>query len=117
TLHAMPTLPGVPMPSWAPRFWKRFIWWLADRLMDREVGPGINALRIELGLPPVRRIMASWWNSPERILGLFPDWYAPVQPDWPEQLRLADFPLYDERGATATPERLREFLDAGDPPV
>jgi UDP:flavonoid glycosyltransferase YjiC (YdhE family) len=40
-----------------------------------------------------------------------------VQPDWPAQLRLTDFPLYDERGATAAPEGLREFLAAGDPPL
>jgi hypothetical protein len=57
TVHAMPALPGIPMPSWAPRFWKRFIWWYADRLMDREIAPPINALRAELSLPPVRRVM------------------------------------------------------------
>ena len=32
TVHAMPSLPGVPMPSWAPRFWKRFIC-LPDRVV------------------------------------------------------------------------------------
>jgi UDP:flavonoid glycosyltransferase YjiC (YdhE family) len=51
------------------------------------------------------------------VLGLFPDWFGPPQPDWPPQTRLTGFPLYDERGGADIPEELTRFLDAGEPPV
>ena len=82
---------------------KRLFLAVVDRLSDRALGPGANALRAELGLPPVRHILREWWHSPQRVIGLFPDWYAPVQPDWPSQARLTGFPLPDEADAAPTP--------------
>jgi UDP:flavonoid glycosyltransferase YjiC (YdhE family) len=103
-----------PGPHWL----KRFGYWAMDALViDRLLGPAINAFRIELGMQPVRRLFDVWWNSPQCILGLFPDWYAPPQPDWPPQTRLVGFPLFDERGVAEIPAGLEQFLDAGDPPI
>jgi UDP:flavonoid glycosyltransferase YjiC (YdhE family) len=116
--HLPPVLPGPPVPAWAPRPWKRFVYWAADRLViDPALAPEINAFRTELGLPPVRRLFHGWWNSPQLVLGLFPAWFGPPQPDWPPQTVLTGFPLYDERGATEAPGELHAFLDAGEPPV
>jgi UDP:flavonoid glycosyltransferase YjiC (YdhE family) len=61
--------------------------------------------------------MEQWWNSPDRVIGLFPDWFARPQPDWPPQTRLTNFPLYDEKGLDPIPGELARFLDAGDKPI
>ncbi|HKD38548.1 MAG TPA: nucleotide disphospho-sugar-binding domain-containing protein, partial [Pirellulales bacterium] len=70
-----------------------------------------------LGLPPVRGVMRNWWNSPEALIGLFPDWFAPPQADWPTNLRLTGFPLWDEREVSRPPAELERLLDAGPPPI
>ncbi|HJT75634.1 MAG TPA: glycosyltransferase, partial [Gemmataceae bacterium] len=114
--HQAPILPGLFLPDWLPAPLKRAQYWLADRLLiDRLLGKGINGFRAELGLPPASRLLDDWWNSPQRVLGLFPGWFAPPQPDWPPQLRLAGFPLYDERGLHALPPEVEDFLGAGSP--
>jgi len=101
-----------------PAWFRRAQWWFADRvLVDPIVTPWLNEFRRTLGLPPVSRVMADWWNSPLRILGMFPGWFFPPQPDWPSQLRLTGFPLYSEEGVTPPSAEVREFLEAGQPPV
>jgi rhamnosyltransferase subunit B len=96
--------------------WKRFLDWLIDVLLLDPVFAGeINALRGELGLPPVRRALFQWWHSPQRVLGLFPEWFAPPQPDWPPQARLTGFPLYDDQ--QEMPGDGADFLDGGPPPI
>jgi UDP:flavonoid glycosyltransferase YjiC (YdhE family) len=96
---------------------KRLRDWLIDVLfLDRIFGPEINALRAGLGLPRVRRPLYQWWHSPQRVLGLFPDWFAPPQPDWPPQTRLTGFPLYDD-GELEMPVAAEDFLAGGSPPI
>jgi rhamnosyltransferase subunit B len=113
-----PRLPGIFMPPWMPRPLRRLQWWMADTLVvDRLVGPKLNGLRHELGLPPVKHILDQWWHSPRLTIGLWPAWFAPPASDWPPQVRLTGFPLFDERGVTAPPAGLDAFLDAGDPPL
>ncbi len=118
SIDAPAKLGGLPMPPWAPRFYKRLVYWLADRyFIDPVVAPPLNAVRRDLGLPPVARVLAEWWNSPRVVMGLFPDWFGLPQPDWPPQTVLTGFPLYDERGATEVPAELDAFLGAGTPPI
>jgi UDP:flavonoid glycosyltransferase YjiC (YdhE family) len=113
-----PKLPGTFLPDWLPTPLKRFQYWVADRaIIDRLLGPALNGLRAELGLPPVRGIMADWWNSPDRVLGFFPQWFGPQQPDWPKQTRLVGFPLYDERNVVEPAAEVEQFLAAGEPPI
>lgn len=82
-----------------------FRWLLKDRL--RSMG---------LGRP--RRVMTEWSRSPQRILGLFPDWFCPWAPDWPRQLVLTGFPLFHPRAqGEELPMPLKQFLDAGPAPV
>ena len=101
-----------------PGWFRRAQWWFADRfLVDPAITPWLNDFRRSLGLPPVSRVMAEWWNSPLRILGLFPPWFFPPQPDWPSQLRLTGFPLYSEEGVTPPSAEVAEFLGSGSPPV
>lgn len=64
-------------------------------VVDRLLAPPVNAFRQSLGLAPARDLLYRWCNSPERVLGLFPDWFAPPQPDWPPRVCLTGFPLFD----------------------
>jgi UDP:flavonoid glycosyltransferase YjiC (YdhE family) len=118
SVYRSPVLPGLPTPDWAPRAWKRLVYFLGDALvLDRVAAPAVNALRVELGLPAVRSVLGNWWHSPQRVIGLFPSWFGPPQPDWPAQVRLTGFPLYDGLGAEPVPAGLDEFLEEGEPPV
>jgi UDP:flavonoid glycosyltransferase YjiC (YdhE family) len=86
-------------------------------MIDRAVGPQLNAFRAELGLAPIKKIMNLWWHSPQKIIGLFPEWFAPPQPDWPPNTLLTGFPLWDESGVTESPLGLEAFLAAGTAPI
>ncbi len=63
------------------------------------------------------RVFKEWLHSPRRVIGLFPEWFASIQPDWPPQLRLTGFPLYDEPDEHALSPGLQAFLDGGSPPI
>jgi len=118
SVYEPPVLPGLPMPAWLPHAAKRLMFWLADTLVvDRALAGPINGFRAGLGLPPARRFFNKWYHSPRRVVGLFPEWFAPPQPDWPPQTRLTGFPLYDERDVAEVPAEVSRFLDAGEPPV
>jgi len=78
----------------------------------------LNEVRQELGLAPVRRPLHQWLHSPTRVIGLFPEWFAAPAADWPEQVRLTGFPLYDGPNAHRLAPDLVHFLfDQGDPPI
>ena len=128
TLHLAPSIfrsdfeqpaiaPGRDLTR-APRWVKRSFWWAADRfLSDPLIIPKLNDFRRELGLAPVSRVFRDWMHSPQRVIGLFPDWFAPPQPDWPRALRLTGFPQYDESDQQQLSPALLEFLDKGSPPI
>jgi UDP:flavonoid glycosyltransferase YjiC (YdhE family) len=75
----------------------------------------LNRIRKTLKLPPVRRLFR-WWLSPDRVIGLFPSWYAASQPDWPPQLRLAGFGRFDGV-EPRLPEDVRMFCEESSPPI
>jgi UDP:flavonoid glycosyltransferase YjiC (YdhE family) len=101
-----------------PRPLRRLYLRAADRfLIDAYLAGETNAFRAELGLPPVRRLFDGWAHSPQRIIGLFPDWFAPPPPDWPPNVVLTGFPLWDESDIRTPSQELLEFLAAGEPPI
>lgn len=105
---------GDGVPTWVKRAWLRLVDWFADR----AVGPELNATRREFGLEPVNRIFEDWLvYSPDVTLGMFPEWFAPRQPDWPDSLHLTGFPLYDESDHRALRPGLDDWLNEGDSPV
>jgi rhamnosyltransferase subunit B len=65
----------------------------------------------------VHRIFNEWINSPRLVIGLFPDWFAARQPDWPTQFLHASFPLWDDPEGVPLDAELASFLDTGTPPV
>lgn len=107
-----------PLPAWLPRFMVRGFWWLIDSLMvDPLLARPLNQFRQKLGLPPVRRILGDWLHESDLTLGLFPEWFAARPTDWPADLKLTNFPLWDQESAEHFPPGLEEFLANGEPPV
>lgn len=101
-----------------PRFLQRAIWHGVDTfLVDPAVSATIDDLRAELHLPRQRHCFANWIHSPNLSIALFPDWYAPPQPDWPASLRQASFPLCDSVSGQSTPPALQQLLDSGTRPI
>jgi UDP:flavonoid glycosyltransferase YjiC (YdhE family) len=106
---------GLTIPPWLPRPLRRLYWLAVDAAGAALVGRPLNRTRANLDLPPVRRLFR-WWLSPDLVIGLFPDWYAAPQPDWPPQLRLAGFGRFDGN-TQSLPADVRKFCEAGSPPL
>jgi UDP:flavonoid glycosyltransferase YjiC (YdhE family) len=117
-----PRLKGSWLGPWlgsrVPRWLKRLQFWFADAVVAQPLlGRELNGLRHELGLPPVRRIFSHWLHATDLILGLYPDWFGPPQPDWPPNIRSVGFPLWDSHPDAQLSGELRGFLTAGPPPI
>jgi rhamnosyltransferase subunit B len=118
TSYQVPALPPGVDISRLPRWLKDSLWWAVDRVaVDPLVVPEVNRLRAASGLPPVQRVFKDWINSPRLVIGLFPEWFGPRQPDWPAAFRHASFPLWDDPDSAHLDPELVKFLDAGSPPV
>ncbi len=108
----------IPMGAHMPRFAKRSLFWLLDILVaDRVLAPSLNAVRAKLGLAPATRILQSYIHSPQLVLGLFPEWFAPRQPDWPPNTFTTGFVLYDAGERQELSAEVKNFLAAGPPPL
>ncbi|HMP07806.1 MAG TPA: glycosyltransferase [Lacipirellulaceae bacterium] len=119
SLHDTPRYMGAGALRYAPRWLKAATLWASSRwIIDPVLAPTVNALRRDVGLPPIRGVFYGWNHSPQLVLGMFPDWYGAPQPDWPPQTYQAGFPLWDQCLAEAhLPEEVEEFLAAGEPPI
>ena len=118
SVHKSPQLARhTLMGDWVPRWLKTFQFRLGIWMMfDRNVRKACNEYRSELGLAPIK---TSWdmMHSPQKICAMFPEWFAPMQPDWPPQTVHTGFPLWDESGVTEVPAEIEQFIDAGEPPI
>jgi rhamnosyltransferase subunit B len=113
-----PKLRKIPIPTFMPYPVRAALLWALERaVLDRVCGPDINALRAELGLPPVKRIMCRWLASPKGVLGLFPAWFSEPQSDWPPNVTLTGFPLFDEADFREIDPEMQEFLANGQKPI
>jgi UDP:flavonoid glycosyltransferase YjiC (YdhE family) len=115
--HA-PKAPG----AWTGPNIPRWLNWLQFRIADQlivnpHLAQPINQFRKELNLAPVNRVLDRWWLQTDQVLCLFPDWFGPPQPDWPPNVELPGFPLWDGGRAEALSAEVRAFLDEGDPPI
>lgn len=127
TVHLAPCIirsdrhPARLIPRWikasTPALLRRLAWWQLDRFYDATLTRSLNKQRAELGLKPLKRIFQSWIHEADCVIGLFPAWFAQPQDDWPRQLVLADFPLYDHGELQPLSPELLRFIEAGPPPV
>jgi rhamnosyltransferase subunit B len=137
SIHDSPRLKRALLGPRVPRWLKRLQFWMADRWFVLPLlGPQLNSLRRDLGLPATKRVFNHWLFETDLVLGLFPDWFGPPQPDWPANVRMVGFPLWDSPGSvpifrqggsnSESPERKMgtdpfgsacKFLAAGSPPI
>lgn len=116
--HQPPVMGGAPVGPHLPRWWNETLFWLGSRaVIDPLLRRPLNAWRAELGAPPLGRLFPDWWFASEGNICLFPDWFAPLQPDWPRPIEAVGFPLWDFGPTAELAGEVAEFLDAGDPPL
>jgi UDP:flavonoid glycosyltransferase YjiC (YdhE family) len=117
SLRAPPTMAGgFHVPRGAPGWVVHLYWWLLEAAANLLIGRHVNRIGRALDLQPIRSIYR-WSFSPQLAIGLFPDWYAPPQSDWPPQMQLAGFPLFDGGNEADLPNDLLDFCRAGRPPI
>ncbi len=115
--HDPAEMGGVRLPEWLPLGFRRgYLSFIEEKFVDAVVMPELNAIRAGLGLPPASHLFSRWMHSPDLVLGMFPAWYAPPQPDWPQNTHLPGFIEYKTGDQTLSPD-VAAFLEAGDPPV
>lgn len=102
-LRAFATNPG----GWLNRGAGR----LLRTIVEREAGAVINPYRASLGLPPDHLLQPHG-----NLIGFFPEWFGPRAPDWPMDLTIADFPLYEPHAPDADTV-VDEFLREGAAPI
>ena len=113
-----PAVANIPAFPRLPRSTKRLLYWYFDRFVfDPVKCPRLNEIRRSYDLPPITRPLQSWLHSPTRVIGLFPPWFAAPARDWPPQVKLTGFPLYDRPESQPLPRELRRFLREGTPPI
>jgi UDP:flavonoid glycosyltransferase YjiC (YdhE family) len=113
---APPIMQGFTFLSRAPRpVWKVF-WRGMGVAVDMLIGRELNGVRAALGLKPTRRILSNWLSR-QLVIGMFPEWFGPPQADWPTQMRLVGFPMFDGVPEQALPPEVLKFCEGGLPPV
>ena len=118
TVHDPLMLGPWHVPRWVPHAARRWLWRrLAANVVDPVALPDVNAARAARGLPPQRDLIKHITAVPDLSITLFPEWFAPTQPDWPQPMLRTGFPLYDPASDTAPSHELRAFLAAGPAPV
>jgi rhamnosyltransferase subunit B len=120
TVHDPLMLGPWRVPHWVPlglRGW--LLRRLAAAFVDAVALPEVNAARQARGMPKVDSMLEHLIAVPDLSLSLFPEWFAPTQPDWPKPLYRADFPLFDPNPDAKLRFELEHFLaaDPGAKPV
>jgi rhamnosyltransferase subunit B len=116
SVDSTPVYPGRDFSRW-PRWLRRAMYRRGDIKNDELLNPPFNEFRRQLGLKPAHNILGEWMYSPLLSIGLWPEWFAPPQRDWPPHFHVTDFPLYDAHGVETMPAALESFLNEGPPPV
>jgi rhamnosyltransferase subunit B len=118
TVHDPLLLGPWRVPTWVPLGARRALWRWAMRTFIDPVALGeVNAARRAHGLAPAATLADAVFAVPDLSLTLFPEWFAPTQPDWPQPIFRGDFPLYDPNPDAPLAPELDAFLQAGPAPL
>jgi UDP:flavonoid glycosyltransferase YjiC (YdhE family) len=103
--------------TWLPKPLIQLAYWGAEKwITDPLLATPINDYRASVNLPPVSRIITTWAPSKQCVIGLFPDWFAPI-PDQGPAFHHTGFVPFDDAGGRPTPQAVHDFIAAGEPPV
>lgn len=118
--HDLLTTGSLRIPAWVPLWWRRSLWHLIHKIwIDPVTLPSLNAARLQYRQPRLPHFFEHMLKAPNASVGLFPDWFASVQPDWPQPFVAGDFwpAAADATAPAALSAELERFLSAGDPPI
>jgi UDP:flavonoid glycosyltransferase YjiC (YdhE family) len=117
SMSAPPTMAGpLHLPRGAPGWVVKPYWRMLEAAANLLIGRHVSRIGRSLGLQPIRNIYR-WSFSRQLAIGLFPAWYAPPQPDWPSQMQLVGFPLFDGGPEGDLPRAVLDFCRAGQRPI
>lgn len=117
SVHETPLL--HPAMRWLRRMpvWFKSLLFSLPNPVDLFALPTVKRLCQQHGVKPPKSLWREWWDSPDGVLALFPEWFAAPQPDWPANLLQWTFPLEDLAKEQPLTSELQAFLAAGDKPV
>ncbi len=108
----------VRVPQWLPAGGRRWLWRrIGAHLIDPVVLPDLNGRRRALGWPPVAHALPYLLGVADLSLALFPAWFGPTQPDWPQPLVHGGFALFDPAPDAPLSPELLHFLAEGTAPL
>ena len=82
-----------------PAWLVRAAYWAGDKfVLDPVLGPAVHRVQKQNGAPVARRIFHHWWLSPDRILAMYPSWFADAWVSKYPQLETLGFPCEDIAG-------------------
>jgi rhamnosyltransferase subunit B len=106
------------VPRWVPMPWRRALWRFVEKgWIDPVAVSQINAVRTALGLSGIDSFLTHIAKAPDLSLTLFPSWFAPRVPDWPQPLIEGDFQLFEASVQKGFAAELSAFLAAGEKPI
>lgn len=118
--HDLLTIGSLGIAPWVPLSWRQSLWRLIHKVwIDPTCLPSLNTARSQHGLPRVPHFFEHMLKAPNASVGLFPDWFAAVQPDWPQPFLAGNFLPAPMQPAATTPlpPGLEQFLSDGDRPI
>ena len=109
----------MTVPKWVPMSWRRAYWRFVEKgWVDPVALAQTNQARRALGLLDVRSsFVAHIEEVPNLTVTLFPSWFGPTMPDWPQPMINADFQLFDSASGESFSPELHKFIDAGERPL
>lgn len=106
----------MTVPLYAPKFLKKMLFSLADSVFDAGIVPDLNEERSKLGLAPIQHFFPHLQNSADLYVTLYPEWYSPATPDYPQPFVSGDF-VFNGSSHDVLSDELTAFLNAGQPPL
>lgn len=118
SVHQSPLINPMVLGDWVPRFSKQLQFWIADRFfIDPLFKSDVAAFRQESGLATQSRLLHRWCFSDDLTLALFPEFFAPPQPDWPANTHLTGPISWDPPNDPQAVQTLAEFIKPGRKPI
>lgn len=115
--YTPPKIANLSFPDWLPVPITKAALGALDRFItDPVLAPELNLFREQLYLQPVQSVFSHWMHSLEGVIGLFPEWFAAPQSDWPVNTELTGF-IGNRHADTPLSKGLVDFLEFGEAPV
>ena len=109
--------PNMKWMRHAPRPAKKAFFALGDRFMNGDPLDRLNDQRPFMGLELLDDYYSEVMHGGNAVAALYPEWFAPRQPDWPENALQFDFLMDPPSLGNALDPELEAFIQAGTAPV